>query len=83
MKFFRCNCTHIEEGIEIANANLFILEVKLHSMNNEKIINLTLDLNIVLEGFKLDRKKDCLYLLNLKDLNDDIQYTMTKLNTQF
>lgn len=52
-------------------------------MNNEKIINLTLDLNIVLEGFMLDRKKDCLYLLNLKDLSEDIQYTMTKLNTQF
>lgn len=52
-------------------------------MNHEKIINLTLDLNIVLEGFKLDRKKDCLYLLNLKEMNDDIQYTMTKLNTQF
>lgn len=39
-----------------------------------------MDLNIILEGIKLNREKDCLLLQDLKDFKDDIHYTLTKLN---
>lgn len=49
-------------------------------MNQDKVISLTMDLNVILEGFKLNRKKDCLYLQDLKDFKEDLHYTLTKLN---
>ncbi|CAD8194086.1 unnamed protein product [Paramecium pentaurelia] len=83
MNFFRCNCTNIEQGLDIPNSNLYIEQIILHSMNQDKVISLTMDLNVILEGFKLNRKKDCLYLQDLKDFKEDLHYTLTKLNQQF
>ncbi|CAD8192352.1 unnamed protein product [Paramecium octaurelia] len=83
MNFFRCNCTNIEQGLDIPNSNLYIEQIILHSMNQDKVISLTMDLNVILEGFKLNRKKDCLYLQNLNDFKEDLHYTLTKLNQQF
>ncbi|CAD8200379.1 unnamed protein product [Paramecium octaurelia] len=83
MNFFRCNCTNIEQGLDIPNSNLYIEQIILHSMNQEKVISLTMDLNVILEGFKLNRKKDCLYLQDLKDFKEDLHYTLTKVNPQF
>ncbi|CAK91971.1 unnamed protein product (macronuclear) [Paramecium tetraurelia] len=83
MNFFRCNCTNIEQGLDIPNSNLYIEQIILHSMNQEKVISMTMDLNVILEGFKLNRKKDCLYLQDLKDFKEDLHYTLTKLNQQF
>ncbi|CAK59944.1 unnamed protein product (macronuclear) [Paramecium tetraurelia] len=83
MNFFRCNCTNIEQGLDIPNSNLFIEQIILHSMNQDKVISLTMDVNVILEGFKLNRKKDCLYLQNLKEFKEDLHYTLTKLNQQF
>ncbi|CAD8117786.1 unnamed protein product [Paramecium sonneborni] len=83
MNFFRCNCTNIEQGLDIPNSNLYIEQIILHSMNQDKVISLTMDLNVILEGFKLNRKKDCLYLQDLRDFKEDLHYTLTKLNRQF
>ncbi|CAD8106478.1 unnamed protein product [Paramecium primaurelia] len=80
MNFFRCNCTNIEQGLDLPNSNLFIEQIILHSINQDEVISLTMDLNIILEGIKLNREKDCLLLQDLKDFKDDIHYTLTKLN---
>ncbi|CAD8206693.1 unnamed protein product [Paramecium pentaurelia] len=83
MNFFRCNCTNIEQGLDLPNINLFIEQIILHSINQDKVISLTMDLNVILEGIKLNREKDCLLLQDLKDFKDDIHYTLTKLNQYF
>ncbi|CAD8113659.1 unnamed protein product [Paramecium sonneborni] len=83
MNFFSCNCTNIEQELDINNSNLYIKKIILHSMDQDKVISLSIELNVILQGFKLNRQKDCLYLLNLKKFKEDIHYTLTKLNPQF
>lgn len=81
--FFSCNCSSFVDGLESENALVYVDNISLADVDEEKVVKMIVDLTVILEGCRLNKETDSLYLLDLSKSTNSTDFKINKLDSCF